>query len=72
MARYEPRQSDTSKTIVSSVIEFSHTSGAFRAASIRSAALSKRPGFPVSIYTLPSRMAADDMSVGEIMPQLGV
>ena len=72
MARYVPRQSDTSETIVSSVIEFTHTSGAFRAASIRSAALSKQPSFPVSIYTLPSRIAADDISASEIMPQLGV
>lgn len=45
MARYVPRQSDDSETIATSVIEFTHTSGAFRAASIRSAALSKRPGF---------------------------
>ena len=48
MARYVPRQSDTSETIASSVVEFSHISGAFRAASIRSVALSKRPGFPLA------------------------
>lgn len=46
MARYVPRQSDTSETAASSVIEFSHISGAFRAASIRSAALSKPPESP--------------------------
>ena len=48
MARYVPRQPDISEAITSSVIEFSHTSGPFRAASIRSAALSKRPGFPLA------------------------
>lgn len=58
MARYVPSQSDTSETIASSVIESSHTSGAFRAASIRSAALSKRPGFPSPINALPSRIAS--------------
>lgn len=38
-ARYVPRLSDTSETVVSSVIKFSHTSMVLRAASIRSAAL---------------------------------
>ena len=46
MARYVPRQSDTSETAASSVIEWSNALGSFRAASIRSAALSKRPGSP--------------------------
>lgn len=38
-ARYAPRLSGTSETVVSSVIELSHTSRVLRAASIRSAAL---------------------------------
>ena len=61
-ARYAPRQTDTSETIASSVIEFSHTSGAFRAASIKSTALSKRPGFPLaknaSLSWIASRLSA--------------
>ena len=57
MARYVPRRSGTSKTTVSSVVEFSHTSGAFRAASIRSAPLTKRPDSPVAKNASASRMA---------------
>lgn len=37
MARFEPRLSDTSETIATSVLEFSYISSAFRAAVIRSA-----------------------------------
>lgn len=62
MARYVPRQSDPSETIACSVIEFSHASGAFRAASIRSAALMKRPGFPL----------AKNASLSWIAPRLSV
>lgn len=66
MARYVPRRSGTSKTAVSSVIEFSHTSGAFRAALIRSAELSKRSGSPLAKNASPSRMASRLSALGSL------
>lgn len=66
MARYVPRRSGTSKTAVSLVIEFSHTSGAFRAALIRSAELSKRPSSPLAKNASPSRMASRLSALGSL------
>lgn len=66
MARYVPRQSDTSEAIASSVFEFSHTLGAFRAALIRSAPLSKRPDSPIAKNASPSRMATSVSGLGSL------
>ena len=57
MARYVPRRSGTYEAIALSVVESSHISGAFRAASIRSAPLTKRPDSPVAKNASASRMA---------------
>ena len=66
MARYVPRQSDTSEAIASSVFEFSHALGAFRAALIRSAPLSKRPDSPIAKNASPSRMATIVSGLGSL------
>ena len=66
MARYVPRRSDTSEAIASSVFEFSHALGAFRAALIRSAPLSKRPDSPIAKNASPSRMATSVSGLGSL------
>lgn len=53
--------------VVSLGIELSHTSGAFRAALIRSAPLSKRPDFPVARNASPSRIASRVSGLGSLV-----